>query len=145
MTHRRGITLVVIAAFALVVPACGNGGDEGGAGGGTIDVTEKDFSIAVSPDSTSSGDLTFEVTNEGPSTHEFVIFKTDLAPDQLPTNEDGEVDEEGEGVEHVDEIEDIEPNGDGTLEVTLDAGNYVFICNLPGHYAAGMHTAFTVN
>jgi uncharacterized cupredoxin-like copper-binding protein len=29
--------------------------------------------------------------------------------------------------------------------VTLDAANYVFICNLPGHYAQGTHTSFTVS
>ena len=29
--------------------------------------------------------------------------------------------------------------------MTLDAGNYVFICNLPGHYAQGMHTSFTAS
>jgi hypothetical protein len=40
-------------------------------------------------------------------THEFVVFKTDLAADALPTASDGSVDEEGEGVELVDEIEDI--------------------------------------
>ena len=29
--------------------------------------------------------------------------------------------------------------------MTLDAGSYVFICNLPGHYAQGMHTSFTAS
>ena len=31
-----------------------------------------------------------------------------------------------------------------SLDVSLKAGSYVIICNLPGHYASGMHTAFTV-
>ena len=43
------------------------------------------------------------------------------------------------------EIEDIEAGSNESLTVTLDAGNYVFICNLPGHYAQGMHTGFTVS
>jgi uncharacterized cupredoxin-like copper-binding protein len=74
-----------------------------------------------------------------------VIFKTDLAPDALPLGDDGNVDEEGEGVEHIDEIEDITGGSTQSLTVTLDAGNYVFICNLPGHYQQGMHAAFTVS
>jgi uncharacterized cupredoxin-like copper-binding protein len=29
--------------------------------------------------------------------------------------------------------------------VNLDAGSYVFICNLPGHYQQGMHASFTAS
>ena len=92
-----------------------------------------------------AGDLTFDVTNDAEQTHEFVIFKTDLAEDALPTDDDGDVDEAGEGVELVDEIEDIEAGATESLTVTLDAGSYVFICNLPGHYGQGMHTSFTAS
>jgi len=158
------ITLGLVAAIGLVTTACSSddngggssgstGGTTGGAtatgstssgGGATVSITEKDFAIAASPNSVSSGDLHFVVSNEGPSTHEFVIFNTDLAPEELPLADDGTVDEEGEGVEHVDEIEDIAAGTKGTLDVTLDPGTYVFICNLPGHYKAGMNTAFTV-
>jgi uncharacterized cupredoxin-like copper-binding protein len=149
---------------SLAAAACGSGEDNGGtASGGTgatlptatspsamgsgasVDVTEKDFAIAISPSSAPSGDITFNIHNDGPSTHEFVIFKTDLAPDALPTNDDGTVNEEGEGVEHIDEVEDIAPDSDATLDVNLEPGSYVFVCNLPGHYQAGMHTMFTVS
>jgi len=74
-----------------------------------------------------------------------VVFKTDLAPDALPVDEDGNVDEAGEGVELVDEIEDIAPGDTPSLTVNLDAANYVIICNIPGHYAQGMHTPFVVS
>jgi hypothetical protein len=60
------------------------------------------------PDSAPAGDITFDITNDAEQTHEFVVFQTDLAEDQLPTDEDGNVDEAGEGVELVDEVEDIE-------------------------------------
>jgi uncharacterized cupredoxin-like copper-binding protein len=97
--------------------------------------------------------VTFTVNNTGPEdTHEFVVFKTDLAPDALPTAPDGSVDEEGEGVQLVDEIEDIAVGDTPTLTVTLDAGSYVLICNIVEdegdeaivHYQQGMRTAFTV-
>ena len=93
----------------------------------------------------SAGDITFDITNDAEQTHEFVVFKTDLAADQLPTDENGDVDEAGEGVELVDEIEDIEGGSTQSLTVNLDAGSYVLICNLPGHYGQGMHAGFTVS
>ena len=130
--------LVLAAAAALVIPACSS--DDGG-----IDITESDFKVEPAETSAPAGELTFDITNDAEQTHEFVIFKTDLAPDALPVGEDGDVDEEGEGVEHIDEIEDITGGSTQSLTVTLDAGNYVFICNLPGHYAQGMHAAFTVS
>ena len=85
--------------------------------------------------------------------HEFVIIKTDLEPDALPTAADGSVDEAGAGIEVIDEIEDI-PAGESAdpLAVDLEAGSYVLICNIvdedvsppESHYQEGMHTAFTV-
>jgi uncharacterized cupredoxin-like copper-binding protein len=62
------------------------------------------------------------------------------------------VDEEGEGVELIDEIEDIAVGDTPMLTVSLDAGNYVLICNIVEdegdetivHYQQGMRTAFTV-
>ena len=129
--------LVLAAAAALVIPACSS--DDGGIG-----VTEADFTVTPAETSAAAGELTFDITNDAEQTHEFVIFKTDLAPDALPLDADGNVDEEGEGVEHIDEIEDITAGSTQSLTVTLDAANYVFICNLPGHYQQGMHAAFTV-
>jgi uncharacterized cupredoxin-like copper-binding protein len=143
MSGRKGIVpmmkrlLVLAAAAALVIPACSS--DNGG-----IDVTVADFTVEPAETSAAAGELTFDITNDAEQTHEFVIFKTDLAPDALPLNADGDVDEEGEGVEHIDEIEDITAGSTQSLTVTLDAANYVFICNLPGHYKQGMHAAFTV-
>ena len=130
--------LVLAAAAALVIPACSS--DDGGVG-----VTLSDFKVEPAETSAAAGELTFDITNDAEQTHEFVIFKTDLASDALPTNGDGDVDEEGEGVQVVDEIEDIEGGSTPSITVTLDAGNYVFLCNLPGHYRQGMHTTFTVS
>jgi len=130
--------LVLAAAAALVIPACSS--DDGG-----IDVTVSDFKVEPAETSAPAGELTFDITNDAEQTHEFVIFKTDLAPDALPVGDDGDVDEEGEGVEHIDEIEDITGGSTQSLTVSLDAGNYVFSCNLPGHYEQGMHAAFTVS
>ena len=119
-------------------------GDIAPAGEGII-VTEGDFFIEPASTSVPAGQVSFDIQNEGPQTHEFVIFKTDLDPANLPTNEDGTVDEEGKGVKHIDEVEDVAACTAESLSVDLAAANYVLICNLPGHYASGMHTAITVS
>jgi uncharacterized cupredoxin-like copper-binding protein len=129
----------MILGLALVTAGCSSD-DDGG-----VAVTLADFTITADPDSASAGEVTFDVTNDAEQTHEFVVFQTDLAPDQLPTAEGGDVDEAGEGVALVDEIEDIEGGSTQSLAVNLDAGSYVLICNLPGHYAQGMYTGFTVS
>lgn len=114
---------------------------------GGINGTEKDFSISLSKSSASAGDVKFHVTNNGKQTHEFVIFKTNLAEGSLPTTKEKGaviVNESGPGVTHVDEIPGINPGDSKDLTVNLKAGKYVIICNLPGHYQLGMHTTFTV-
>ena len=126
---RRWLAVPMILGLALVTAGCSSD-DEG-----TVAVTVADFSVTPDPDSASAGDVTFDITNDAGQTHEFVVFKTDLAPDQLPTDENGDV----------DEVEDIEGGSTKSLTVNLDAGSYVLICNLPGHYAQGMHAGFSVS
>jgi hypothetical protein len=105
------------------------GGATGETGGGTtVDVTVQELAVLPAEESAQAGDVTFAVTNKGPEdTHEFVVFKTNLEPDGLSTASDGSVDEEGEGVELIDEIEDIAVGDSPTLTVSLDAGSYVLI------------------
>ena len=136
---RRWLAVPMILGLVLVTASCSSD-DDGG-----VAVTLADFTVTVDPDSAPAGEVTFDITNDAGQTHEFVVFQTDLAPDQLPTDEGGDVDEAGAGVEHVDEIEDIEAGSTESLTVNLDAGSYVLICNLPGHYGQGMHAGFTVS
>lgn len=129
---------VALAAVTLAGVSCG--------GGGGVGATLQDFSITLDADSAPAGEVTFTIQNDGPSVHEFVVFRTDLAPDALPTvEEDGipVVDEAGEGVELVDEVEDIAVGDSPELTVNLDAGSYVIVCNIPAHYQQGMSTGFT--
>ena len=143
--RRAPAMLAVLAAIALVGVGCssdsGGGPPSGEPGDGTIVTSEKDFEIALEESSTAAGSVTFDITNDGPSTHEFVVFKTDLAQDALPV-EGATVAEDT--LDLVDEQEDIAPGVGATLTVDLDAGTYVVICNIEGHYSAGMHAALTV-
>ena len=70
-----------------------------------------------------------------------MIIRTDDAPDALPV-ENGLIPEDQ--IDLVDEAEDIAPGTNTSLSVNLEAGSYVLVCNLPTHYGAGMHAAFTV-
>jgi uncharacterized cupredoxin-like copper-binding protein len=108
-----------------------------------VGATVKDFSIALDRTIAPEGAFQFSVTNTGPSVHELVIFRTDLAAHKLP-QKNGAVDEEGAGVQHITEREDIKIGAPAGLEAVLVRGRCVFICNLPGHYQAGMRAAFTV-
>jgi uncharacterized cupredoxin-like copper-binding protein len=145
MARLRSLGVVAVAAVVGVVAgACGGGG-------GTVDVTLQEFAVIPAESSADAGEITFNVTNDGPNdVHEFVVIRTDLAPDALPTDENGVVSETGEGMEVIDEIEDIPVGDSPSLTVDLDAGNYALICNIfeeeeqESHYRNGMRTAFTV-
>ena len=79
-----------------------------------------------------------------------MVVKTDLAPEALPAESNGSVDEAGKGIQPIDEIEDITVGDTQTVAVDLDAGSYVLMCNIydkaekESQYQQGMHTAFTV-
>jgi uncharacterized cupredoxin-like copper-binding protein len=133
----------LMAMAVASIGAAGCGDDSGSNAAGTVDVTLSDFEMELSDSSAPAGEVTFEVENKGPSVHEFVVFNTDLEPHELPTDENGDV-AEGDDFAPVDEIEDIEKGATPKLTVDLDAGSYVLICNVAGHYRQGMRTSFTV-
>ena len=147
--------LILLAACSPSASSTATGGasvppaSDGAAGGTTVGITLEDGVLTPDTDSAPAGEVTFDVSNEGTVTHEFVIIRTDLAPDELPTDSDGAVDESSSDIEVVDEIEDLEPGATASVTADLEAGNYVLICNVVdsdfgSHFAAGMSTAFTV-
>jgi uncharacterized cupredoxin-like copper-binding protein len=143
MRHVSTLAAALLIAVVLTT-ACGSSpgtAATGVPGDGTIVTTEKDFGIALEEASTPAGSVTFDISNDGPSTHELVVLKTDLAEDALPV--DGSTVTE-EGLDLVDEVEDIAPGLGTSLTVDLEPGSYVVICNIEGHYGAGMHAALTV-
>jgi uncharacterized cupredoxin-like copper-binding protein len=147
VTARLHQAIAVPAGLVLALAAASCGG-----GGGTVDVTLQEFSVATDPTSAEAGEVTFEATNDGPDdVHEFVVFKTDLSLTDLPTDENGAVVEDGEGLELIGEIEDVEVGETDSVTLDLDAGSYVLVCNIwdedeqEAHYQEGMRTGFTVS
>lgn len=153
--------MILATGLVLALVAVGCGGDEASSGDGAattssgdgaattsvdveLDVELKDMVIIPDTTSISAGSVTFEAHNSGPSAHEIVVLKTDLAADALPEAADGRVDEEGAGVELIGEIEEFASGLDESGTFDLTPGNYVLVCNIPGHYQSGMTIAVTV-
>lgn len=161
---------VLVSAVLLLAAACAQEQEAAPtatpAEEGVVAVTLQEWAVVAKPTSAPAGEVTFEVTNNGEDEHEFMVFRTDLDPGELPTSDDGSVDEEGEGLElmeatnapeHGDEEHEVvEPDGEKDFVYELEAGSYVLLCNLVEeetedgetktevHYRLGMRTAFTV-
>jgi hypothetical protein len=89
-----------------------------------------------------AGETTFEAHNEGQTPHELAIIKTDLDAADLPISRSA-VDEDGAG----ELVGRIDAFAGGAVEegtFNLDAGRYVLLCNIAGHYQQGMYASLTV-
>lgn len=163
-THRLFMVapLALVAIAAILIAGCGGDDDTtttatenesetaaaGGAGGGaTLQIKMGDFFFDPENATAQAGPTTIEAPNEGSAEHELVVFKSSLSAAKLPTEANGEVDEEKleqTGAEEAGEIEDVEPGRSKSGDFKLSAGKYVMFCNLPGHYAQGMYGTLTV-
>lgn len=106
---------------------------------GDITAVLTNESITLSQQSISRGPLSIAVRNDGTSVHEIEVFagsETDLPVSNSIADTTG--------LTLVDEVEDILPGSTLTLDLDLEPGEYVVICNLPGHYEMGMVTKLTV-
>jgi uncharacterized cupredoxin-like copper-binding protein len=144
----RGWIVVVAGCIAgalvalLLIPIWPSAG---GATSNNVGVTERDFTITLDAAAAHPGTVTFRVSNDGNVAHEFVVFRTAVAADSMPAGTKARFNEDSPLVHNViDSGGDIAPGHSATFSANLPAGHYVLVCNLPGHYAAGMHADFTV-
>jgi hypothetical protein len=160
---------VIVAVASLSLTACSSDEGQPAAGGsptsstsvspgGTpsdipIAVTLREYAVLPAVAAAPAGKITFNVKNIGPTMeHEFVVVKTSLSPDKLPTNADGSVEEEGPGFEAIGELSEFPVGQTKTTTLTMVPGTYVLFCNVVHteasethvHYKLGMRTAFTV-
>ncbi len=111
-----------------------------------------EWSIDPGVASVPAGPITFQADNSGLLTHELKIVQTDIAISELPTLEDGSVDEGAEGVEVVGALLDVREGRSDSGTFDLEPGSYVLLCNIvevkdPGtevHYQLGMAVDFQV-
>lgn len=102
------------------------------------------MSIRTSTATARAGKVRFEVANYSTNLlHEMEVVAVEDINGALPYDYNaGKV--TIEKAREKGEVEDLKPNDMKVLELTLSAGNYLLVCNLPGHYAAGMVAPFTV-
>jgi len=103
------------------------------------------------PDSVPAGQVSFVVGNMGWRTHEMVVLPLarGQASGRRTPGQDGRVDETGTLGEAsascaVGSGDGITAGSVGWITLNLPAGRYELVCNLPNHYANGMHQAFVV-
>jgi uncharacterized cupredoxin-like copper-binding protein len=114
---------------------------------GPVMVSIQQWSITPQVSTVSTGPVTFEVSNKGTITHEFVVMRTNTAaPDLKVGTYEGQsprVNENTAGTV-VGETGDMAAGTTKFVTINLEPGHYVFMCNLPAHYGLGMHTDFIV-
>ena len=129
MPRRALTTVLMLLLLALGLSACGGGdGDEDGepAGGGTTLELAADpgggFSFDKKTLEAPAGTITIHLTNDASIPHDIAV--------------------EGNGV---DEKSETVTNGDTSLTVDLEPGEYTFYCSVPGHRPGGMEGTLTVS
>ena len=97
------------------------------------------FSLVPAVGTVKAGPTRFIVSNYGTMTHEMVVVKTDKTPKQL-MEKNGTANESTS----VGEASDLAAGETKTVTIDLKPGRYILLCNLPGHYKAGMYHTFVV-
>ena len=144
LEKRRAVALLTIAG-ALAVPIAGCGGSDdnsddndnastaasasttaaaAGGAGGTVDLAATDYKFSPSDPTVKSGEVTFNLKNDGQVTHSLEIEDVNGSDQEL------------EG--------DVSPGQSGTLKVNLPPGNYEFYCPVGNHKEMGMTGEITV-
>lgn len=107
--------------------------------------------LRATPDQVPAGQVTFLVANMGWRTHEMVVLP--LAAGQVDgqrqPGKDGRVSETGSLGEASATCaqgagDGIQSGSMGWVTLHLKAGSYELVCNLPNHYADGMHQQIVV-
>jgi uncharacterized cupredoxin-like copper-binding protein len=148
---RRLFALALVAVAPATVAACGDSNDDSNAQAPqqstnasqsispqTVKATEGEWTVKTAPAAVKSGEVRFAVDNQGKLEHEFVVLRTQRRAADLADGK--EAAEPG----NVGEVEGIAPGAKANKTLRLRPGHYALICNLPGHYKAGMYTDFDV-
>lgn len=140
MPSSRELLTSLVVLLVPALSACSGGGTTAS----TVTVRLSEYRLVPSAAPTKVGDVIFKAENNGTLAHELVVIKTDRAQDALVLN--GAVVDEAASGQKVGQIEQNRlPAGNGSnATMHLAAGKYVLICNVAGHYVAGMHAALTV-
>lgn len=100
--------------------------------------------IAIDQASVPAGKVTFVVKNNATTeSHEMVVIALPSPDAELPYDAAKERVTESK-VKSAGEVSDLKPGASKSKTLTLKPGTYKLICNMKGHYKAGMSTVLTV-
>lgn len=133
----RAVIASLLAAAALAAGAPAAGAASAPASATTVNVRLNEWKVTPSVLSVRAGKVTFVARNVGKIAHNLVVLRTNLAPSKLPV-----VGSRAKEVGRVGKTPVFGPGPSRRLTLTLKAGRYVLICNVPGHYRAGMFVGF---
>jgi plastocyanin len=131
MTRYARLMFLSLIVLTLGLAACGGGDEEGGnttattggGGGGTLQImTSEGISYDETSLDASAGEVTIDYTNNSGLPHNVTV--------------------EGPGVE--DEATDTITEGDTSVTVDLQAGEYTFYCSVDSHREQGMEGTLVV-
>jgi uncharacterized cupredoxin-like copper-binding protein len=142
----RLAALAAVAAAVIALSACGSDDKKssstpaaGVSSQTTTTITAKEFAFSPATIDAKAGKVRIALKNAGKFPHELEIIKTDKAPDALEVKGKRAV-----ATDDIGEISTIQGGETKTGTFDLQPGNYIYICNIPGHYADGMHGKLTV-
>ena len=101
--------------------------------------------MVAQPDQVPAGQITFHAANQSRTlVHEMLVVKVSDFDVTLPYDaKRSEVIESR--VKKLGEIPDLRPGQSGSLTLRLTPGDYLLLCNQPGHYKSGMATRLVVS
>ena len=152
------VLVALVSAVGLIGAGCGGGDDSSSTTTGTeansdkanasgkLEIKMGDYFFTPKDISMKGGKTVIETPNEGSVEHQLYVFKMTLDPAKLPTEADGDVDEEKLDftAEQTGYIGSVKPGETESATVHLVPGKYVIFSNLPGDYAHGMYGTITV-
>ncbi|SFE81637.1 sulfocyanin-like copper-binding protein [Streptomyces mirabilis] len=107
--------------------------------------------LHATPSTVPAGVVSLRVFNAGALTHEVVVLPLPAgqAPGERPIGSNGRINEAGSLGEASRSCgagagKGVTPGAMAWTTVTLQPGRYELVCNLPGHYAAGMYSELDV-
>jgi uncharacterized cupredoxin-like copper-binding protein len=109
-----------------------------------MDMSKATMGVTATPNSAPTGVVSFQVANTSKDTvHEMILVY--LADPKAPltySEKDSKLDEDKIG--YLGEVSELDAGKSGTLTKVLKPGEYLLICNVAGHFVAGMWTKFEV-
>jgi plastocyanin len=137
----------LVAILALVAGGCGGGSSSksGSASsakkvkGKSVRVKMTEFKFQPAALKATPGRLKITAKNTGKTPHELVLLRTSKKPGSLKVRK-GRVSESTS----IGKIAEQRPGQSGSHTFRLKKGTYVYVCNIPGHYKAGMYGSLVV-